>query len=102
MENLCCQRTLSLIKNTNSNFLNFLNISIRWSNKQPDDVGGKQNCLAVDIFGTSYGFRDEDCSASFRYICYAKETTGLTTPGRNAQRDCAFNFGINESNIQFE
>jgi len=70
----------------------------RWAANQPDDTSKTQNCLSVEIFGTKYGFKDENCASPQRYICYAKETIGLTTPGKHAQSECAFNFGIDESN----
>jgi len=70
----------------------------RWAANQPDDTSKTQNCLAVEILGTKYGFKDEVCNSLLRYICYAKETIGLTTPGKHAQSECAFNFGIDESN----
>jgi len=71
----------------------------RWAANQPDDVSKTQNCLAVEIFGTKYGFKDENCASAQRYICYAKESVGMTTLGKHSQKDCAFNFGIDESNL---
>jgi len=75
---------------------------VRWAGNQPDDASKTQNCLAVEIFAAKYGFRDETCASTYRYICYVRDTDGLTTPGKHAQSECAFNFGINESNINFQ
>jgi len=65
---------------------------------QPNDDIGNENCLAVSISTTKYGFRDENCGSPLRFICYAKESVGMTTAGKHSQNECAFNFGIDESN----
>jgi len=61
---------------------------------------GIENCLAVSILATKYGFRDENCASSLRYICYARETIGMTTAGKHTQKECALIFGIDESNFE--
>jgi len=96
-ENLSCQKTQSLSFLKNQNMMPIIINLFRWAANQPDDTSKNQNCLAVEILGTKYGFKDEICSSAQRYICYTKATIGFTTPGKHAQSECAFNFGIDES-----
>ena len=74
----------------------------RWAQGQPDNAGGSENCLAVDISGQAYAFKDESCTSTKRYICVAQDTTMSLTGGRNAQRECAANYGLNESESGFD
>jgi hypothetical protein len=39
----------------------------RWIQGQPDDFNQSQNCLAVSVTASSYGFVDEQCSSLQRY-----------------------------------
>jgi hypothetical protein len=39
----------------------------RWQQGQPDDFNQSQNCLAVNVMASSYGFVDEQCSSLQRY-----------------------------------
>jgi hypothetical protein len=71
----------------------------RWALGQPDNLGGKQNCLIVSVSNTTYAFKDENCESKFRYICETFDTvsTPPSTGGKQVQKECATTFGINES-----
>lgn len=73
-----------------------VNRILRWKSGQPDNAGGAEHCLAVDISGTAYAFTDESCTATKRYVCMVKDTVKSTTGGRHAQKECALNFGLTE------
>lgn len=73
-----------------------LNLHWRWAAGQPDNVNGNENCLALDLSAQSYAFKDENCDSNQRYICVAMDTTRSSTGGRQAQRECALAFGVDE------
>ena len=70
----------------------------RWAQGQPDNANGNENCLALELSGQEYAFKDENCDSSNRYICVAMDTSKSTTGGRQSQRECALAFGIDEGN----
>jgi hypothetical protein len=68
----------------------------RWAQGQPDNANGNENCLALELSGQGYAFKDENCNSTNRYICVAMDTSKSTTGGRQAQMECAAAFGIDE------
>jgi len=68
----------------------------RWAQGQPDNANGNENCLGVELSGQGYSFKDENCDSNNRYICVAMDTTKSLTGGRQAQRECALAFNIDE------
>ena len=56
--------------------------------------------MAVEISGQAYAFKDESCTSTKTYICVTQDTTLSSTGGRNAQRECAVNYGLNESQLK--
>jgi len=43
-----------------------------WAKGQPDNTGGKENCLGVNLDKDKAELHDEDCSKEMFYICEVK------------------------------
>jgi len=41
----------------------------KWAPGQPDNLGGKENCVAVSVENKAALLKDETCIQKFRYIC---------------------------------
>ncbi|XP_059490127.1 uncharacterized protein LOC132205206 [Neocloeon triangulifer] len=70
-----------------------------WASGQPENAGGKENCLVVGVDTNKAELQDEDCLKTFKYICEARDTTNSTTAGNAIKNECAAAFNLSESEV---
>lgn len=48
-----------------------IDFDLRWGRYQPDNRGGRENCLAIEYLHSVLGFHDYDCdsSATYNFVC---------------------------------
>jgi len=86
-----------------------------WETGQPDNLGGKENCVGLNLDTSKAEIRDEDCTKQMLYICEAlptvilfkvqllltcnfkaRDTSKSTTAGKAIKDECAAIFNISE------
>jgi len=89
-----------------------------WASGQPDNAGGKENCLGVALDKAKAEILDEDCTKLKPYICEvsvlfiklaeitqkyfkARDTTKSTTAGKAIKNECAAAYNVSECTFTF-
>lgn len=49
--------------------VNKLAMKAMWATGQPDNFGGKENCLGLNMTKVKVQLQDEDCLKQFPFIC---------------------------------
>lgn len=49
--------------------VNKLVMKASWAGGQPDNSGGKENCLGLNMVGEKVELQDEDCLKQLSFIC---------------------------------
>ncbi|XP_059489302.1 uncharacterized protein LOC132204680 [Neocloeon triangulifer] len=70
-----------------------------WATGQPDNAGGKENCLVVGVDKNKAELQDEDCLKTFQYICEARDTTNSSTAGNAIKNECMAVFNVSEDEV---
>ncbi|XP_065348566.1 uncharacterized protein LOC135945082 [Cloeon dipterum] len=76
------------------------NQEAKWFPQQPDNFGGKENCVTIGLSKTVALLSDVDCSSSNRYICEARDTRNTPVNSDAIVEECAAVFNVSKEETQ--
>ncbi|XP_059469258.1 uncharacterized protein LOC132193002 isoform X3 [Neocloeon triangulifer] len=80
-------------------FLAIFLLSTIWYPGEPNNLGGKENCVSIHTNHSEAKLQDSNCTDTYRYICESRDTRKTTNNMEAVLNECMAVFNVSDEEI---